>query len=258
MRFTLPFLCVAIIGCGNSTTTSDLGMDLSVADRPVSVGDMTGATCDIKKQTGCAATDKCVPNVTGTMTNPMFNTGTCVANGNIIEGAACMFGTDTTDVNDDCEAGLICDNDGPNSANACHKFCGTDADCTKATEKCFALYDSTRSWGFCLPTCTPTFPAGQSTCPAGNDCSANFDAIATTMSSEVGYFLCKMTGTAVLGDQCQADSDCGVGLWCDQTNGCSPICETGHACAQAPGTPDGGATMCNPFTNLTNGQGYCF
>jgi hypothetical protein len=255
MRIALTIMLFTAVGCGsknNDNNTPDQGVstggDMAV---PTNGGkDMTaGSTaCDIGKQTGCAAGQKCVPLFGGTQQNPTI-TGTCESAGTVAEGAACQPSNSQTELNDDCAAGSTCDNDGANAAPICRKICTKNADCTTAGQKCFAFYDP--KWGFCLPTCT----AFSNECPAGNDCSANYNDIEASQSSNTGYFICKTIGGGAVGDQCMADGDCGKNLWCDFQNGCMPACDSTHSCT-VPGV-DAGVLTCQAFTNLANGAGYC-
>jgi hypothetical protein len=177
------------------------------------------------------------------------NVGTCVPNGTIASGQPCVV-SDATGL-DDCLKGMLCDNDGANAANICRKYCTKSSDCTGANEKCLAAYNPT--WGICLPTCTPY----GSDCPSGNSCASAFNDFPS--SGNTGFFVCHQSGTATVYASCSADTDCGDNLLCDQTyNWCTPICDSTHTCPQAPAVDGGAANItCQPFTNLSSGQGVC-
>ena len=213
--------------------------------------DMSASTapgCDFTTQTGCGTGEKCIPSVSG---NQLVYI--CVPNGTVPEGQPCTpSNANGNELNDNCVAGTVCDNDGPNSANACRKVCTADSSCS-GTDKCGLLY--TRQWGLCLPTCTEY----GSECGANNDCSVPFDDIASTQQTAVGFFVCKLTGSGALYTGCNQDSDCAAGLACDYNNGwCAQACDDTHTCTQPPAT-DGGTTSvsCYGYTNLSNGGGFC-
>jgi hypothetical protein len=210
-------------------------------------GDMSAAmpACDVTTQMGCPSGEKCVPSFAGRGGLSAM----CVPTGSVMEGQPCMpaSGGGNT-LNDNCAGGLICDNDGPDSANVCRRVCTADSTCTNG-QRCGLLFNA--SYGVCLPTCT-AFGTG---CPAGNDCSVPFDDIAATQASEVGFFVCKKTGSVGAWKPCQKDSDCAAGLACDPQAGCFPVCDAMHACGDAPG--DGGVLMCSPLVSQGNGAGYC-
>jgi hypothetical protein len=225
-------------GGGGSGGTGGKGSDMS-AVMPM---------CDVPTQMGCPSGDKCVPSFGGGGGGVK---GTCVpvAPGSVGEGQPCTPGNSGNTINDNCAGGLICDNDGPNSTNVCRKICSSDSGCATGN-RCGLLF--TASYGVCLPTCT-AFGAG---CPAGNDCSVPFDDVAATQTSEVGFFVCKKTGTVAVWQQCQGDSDCAAGLACDRQAGCFPACDTTHPCGNGP-PGDGGVLMCAPLVSQPNGAGYC-
>jgi hypothetical protein len=205
-------------------------------------------SCDVAAQTGCMSGQKCVPSFGGG--GGGGGKGTCVANGTVAEGQPCMPATGSgKTINDNCVAGTICDNDGPGSTNVCRKVCTADMQCASGA-RCGVLI--TRKWGLCLPSCTPF----GSDCPAGNDCSSSFDDISATQMSEVGFFVCKLTGATALWGTCKQDSDCAAGMFCDaQGNGCTPNCDATHACPQPP--TDMGMLSCQPLVSQPNGAGYC-
>jgi hypothetical protein len=225
-------------GTGGSGGTSG-GNDMSA----------TAPACDFTTQMGCGPGQKCIPSLSG---NQLVYV--CVANGTVPEGQACTPSTaNQNQLNDNCVAGTVCDNDGPSSANTCRKVCTADSSCTTASQKCGLVY--TRQWGLCLPSCTEL----SSDCGAGNDCSVPFDDIASTQQMAVGFFVCKLTGTGGLYSNCNQDSDCASGMACDFNNGwCAQACDNTHACTQPPAT-DGGTTTvtCQSYTNLSNGGGFC-
>ena len=205
-------------------------------------------TCDVGKQTGCPMGDKCVPQFGGGGGGGL--TGTCVAGGTAAEGQPCTPGDPNSNtVNDNCVGGTMCDNSGPNSTYVCHKICTADAGCTTGS-RCGAIFNNA-NYGLCYPTCA-LYGTG---CPAGNDCSVPFDDISATNSSEVGFFVCKKTGTTPMFAQCQQDSDCAAGLACDGQIGCYPMCDASHVCPHLP--VDGGTFSCNPLVSQPNGAGYC-
>jgi hypothetical protein len=260
MRRIVAVLVFAALGCGNNSKLNGGGSDMSALGGGGSGGagggggsDMSAAaTCDVVMQSGCGPGQKCIPAVDP---NTGRVAGACVPNGTVAIGGACSTaGSTQTTFTDNCVAGAFCDNDGPNSTNTCRKVCSADSTCA-STEKCGIIL--TRRWGICLPTCT----LGGTDCPASNDCSVPFDDIFSSNTMSLGFFVCKKTGTSPAFANCNADTDCGGGLFCNfgnTSNFCSPTCDSQHACPTPPAV-DGGPTSltCTAYTNLTNGQGYC-
>ena len=265
MRLFLTLALTVSVGCGSKTLPNgnnngngngDGGSSGGVggtgspsndmAKSGGSSGDMSAvATCDVGAQTGCPAGDKCVPTFGGGTL-----TGGCVPNGTAMAGQPCTPGMSNTMLNDNCVAGTMCDNSGPGSTYTCHTICTADSGCGSGG-RCGAIFNRA-SYGLCYATCT-LFGTG---CPAGNDCSVPFLDIAATQASQVGFFVCKKTGTTAAFQSCQTDSDCAAGLACDQQAGCFPLCDTTHACAQPPNA-DGGTLSCQPLVSQPNGGGYC-
>ena len=86
----------------------------------------TASGCDFTTQMGCGTGEKCIPSFGG---NQLVYV--CVPNGTVAEGQPCTPSTaNNNDLNDNCVAGTVCDNDGPNSANTCRKVCTADTSCT--------------------------------------------------------------------------------------------------------------------------------
>jgi hypothetical protein len=221
-------------GGGPMGGTGGNGVDMSAAMAP----------CDVASQTGCPSGDKCIPAF-----GKGSGSSTCVAAGSVAEGQPCTPSTSNTTLNDNCAGGLICDDDGPGSVNVCRKICTADSGCSGSARCGSILYNV--SYGICLPTCT----AFGASCGAGNDCSSPFDDVSATNTTETGFFVCKKTGAGKEWAQCQQDSDCGANLACDPQAGCYPICDSSHACGDAPG--DGGMMTCQPLVSQANGAGYC-
>ncbi len=252
MRAAIMF-AVVLSGCGgdNNTSTHDMSMTL---DLTTTADFSLPPTCDVVKQTGCAAMQKCIPsfNAAGK------TSGLCVNNGTVAEGASCMATTEQDRDNDDCKAGLACDvlADLSGTTFACRKYCNTDSDCTSGQKCAGFIINTDVSYGLCLPTCTP-FTTGA--CPGGSDCSVAFNDTATTSSSNVGFFVCKATGAAALYAPCMHNFDCGADLECDFNNGwCSQNCDSTHLCTQPPASDGGAASVtCNVFDNQPNMEGFC-
>lgn len=256
MRFVLSLALIAVIGCGSKSNPVNGGNDAGVPTGGTDLGmpDLAGTTptsmCDIAAQTGCAAGQKCIPD----FSNGMSAQGACVPNGTAAEGAACTpNNSNMNQVNDNCLAGTICDNNGGSSVNLCRKICSGDAACTTAGQKCGVEYS--RKWGVCMPSCA----LYGSDCPGGSDCSVPFDDVAATQMKSVGFFVCKKTGAGAVFSNCNNDTDCAVNLACDQNNNwCSPACDNTHACPMPPAVDGGPSSLtCAPYTNLPNGEGVC-
>jgi hypothetical protein len=181
-------------------------------------------------------------------------TGNCVADGTVVEGQPCVLNTANLNAwEDNCVAGTLCDNDGPNNAYFCSRICASDATCSTSAQKCASLF--TTEWGFCLSACTPY----GSDCPDGNNCGVAFNDVSVTPTSVTGFFVCKIPGAGGLLDPCQGlDTACGPDLVCDsKRNVCTPICDAAHLCPTTPPSDGGADVSCQPFTNLDNGQGVC-
>jgi hypothetical protein len=239
--FAVAFALLLPAGCDDSD---------EVAAATQSLGDDTQA-CDLSMQ-NCPDGQKCVPEM---IAGSVPGSGVCSANGTVAEGAACVL--DTTNPNawvDNCVAGTLCDNDGPDNAFTCRKICASDDSCTTPGEQCADLF--TTQWGFCLASCTPY----GSDCPAGNNCGVAFNDVSTTPTNVTGFFVCKAPGAGTLFAPCTGlDTDCGPDLVCDGVRlRCTPICDSAHACPDAPPTDDGGAGVaCHVFTNFSDGRGVC-
>lgn len=263
MRYLLvAFTLTVSIGCGSSSGNGNAdaggngngtgtGGNGATGDMSVTVkggGDMSAAaTCDVGAQTGCAAGQKCVPEFSGG--NGV--TGTCVTDGTAAIGQPCTPGDPNSNtITDNCVGGAMCDNSGVGSTYTCHKVCSGDSACDSGS-RCGSIFNNA-NYGLCYATCT-AFGSG---CPAGNDCSVPFDDLSATQSSEVGFFVCKKTGTATLFASCSGDSDCAAGFACDPQSGCYPICDTSHACPILPA--DGGTLTCYALVSQANGAGYCY
>jgi len=240
MRKSIPLLFIAFMcACSDSNNNSNTGGNGS---------DMAASmpTCDIVKQ-DCPSGQKCVPKVKGADQTVVGST--CVTNGTIAEGQPCATNDSNSSLlNDNCVAGTMCDDTGPNVQTVCRKFCNKTTACSTAGQQCAAAY--TDSWGLCLTSCTPF----GNDCPQGNDCSPAFDAISTTPDS--GVFTCKLTGSGTAYSHCESNPDCGANLGCDFDHGwCVPVCDNTHACAQPPN--DGGTVSCLSYANLPTGAGIC-
>lgn len=241
------------IGCGDSGETPV--KDLSVAVKK----DLSGlnTSCDLVKQ-DCPSGKKCVGMFDGTNWN-----GTCIANGSVAAGGACMPGMSMDTLDDNCVAGYACDNIYGSLSNTCHKICGQDSDCA-SDERCGDFLFARAGWGWCAKTCTP-FSTATGNCPANMDCGETADDALQPdpQNTEVGFFVCKMTGAGGPYAVCNGDQDCGVGLWCgyidmNQTVAeCLPNCSDTNACTVP--NPDAGVAMvaCFPLTSQPDNAGYC-
>jgi hypothetical protein len=245
MRWIGSLAVLAIVGCGpnQGKNNSGDGNDLSVS----MMIDMAPPGCDAVKQ-DCATGKKCVLNVAG---SNVLASGTCVPNGTVSEGKPCNQDSTVSNVlNDDCLAGLSCDNDGADGNYYCRKLCSSDTTCTTTGQKCAGIFDP-NPVGLCLPVCT----LFGTDCPAGSNCSVAL-SLPGDGNSVNGYFVCKTPGTVAPFASCMSDTDCGADYVCDgTTNKCTPVCDATHACNQQPA--DGGALSCQPIPNLSNGQGIC-
>ena len=217
--------------------------------------DLSTGACDVTAQ-NCGSSDKCV----GIVDSSGNVSGTCVANGSAGQGMPCTMQMSDTTYLDDCQAGLVCSDFGPNNVALCRKICTADSQCPGG-QRCMDVFGSGATWGWCEPTCTP-FSSAAGNCPPNNECSSNADDIATTSTEEPGFFLCRPKGSGLAYSSCNLDSDCGPNLWCDGSdqNGpiCTGICNAGHPCPQPAG--DGGeagfTATCAAFSDQS-GAGYC-
>jgi hypothetical protein len=251
MRLSIAMvLAVAVAGCGNKDTGGDMAVppDMTM----MATGDMTmNSTCSITAQ-DCGSGMKCIPTVSG-----MNLVGKCGADGTVAEGGDCVAGMSQTQLTDNCVAGTICDNTGTGNDMTfkCRKICSADSGCA-GTDRCLAF----DVFGWCLPTCTPTF-TGTDSCAVGSDCGTWWPDISSTMTTNNGFFTCKQTGAGTVFSDCMGDSDCGAHLWCDTlqggTNTCLELCDSTHMCSTPPA--DAGITplMCNAFADQSGGKGYC-
>jgi hypothetical protein len=242
------FFTLLAAGCSGGGRAS-AGAGLTSADATSDAG-AAALPCDLNKQ-DCVQGQKCVPAV---VAGAVPGTGVCASDGTVAVGGACVLNTANMDAwEDNCVAGTLCDNDGPNNAYVCRKICSDDTACTNAGDKCADLF--TTAWGFCLPSCTPF----GNDCPAGNNCAVAFNDVSVTATNNTGFFVCKTPGPGTAFAPCTGlDTDCGPDLVCDGVrHWCTPICDSTHACPDAPPTDGGAGISCNPFTNLTNSQGVC-
>jgi hypothetical protein len=246
-------LLFAVAGCGNKNTGQDMAASMDMASSDVDMSAKTDCTVALQD---CGTGMKCAP--TFTMTSV---TGKCVTDGTVAPGGSCTPMMSSNQILDNCMAGSICDTvgNGSDMKFTCDKICTKDTDCGSGT-RCLAGA-GTNTFGWCVPTCNPTFGTGTDTCPAGSDCSGNYDDVSATMSAENGFFVCKHTGAGGAYAACMIDSDCGAGLWCDNFNGgsmtCTPICSSTVMCVQPPA--DAGINMvnCHAFADQM-GKGYCY
>jgi hypothetical protein len=202
-----------------------------------------GGSCSVLKQ-DCTGGQKCIPLIQGA--NATVVGTTCVPNGTVAEGMACVQVSNNTQLNDNCVAGTVCDNTGNDSTLHCRKYCDATTKCGTGSA-CAAVYTS--NWGLCVPSCTPF----GTDCPTGNDCSTTFDAVSATTNS--GVFVCKTTGMGKAGAMCMGDTDCGPSLQCVGPV-CTPICDSAHQCPMTM-TADGGTLSCQSYVNTPNMAGVC-
>src|SRR3954451_23478259 len=94
-------ILLAAIGCGDNTDNNAV-KDMSVAvKRDLSALD---TSCDVAMQ-NCATGKKCVGMFDG-----QSWLGTCVADGTVAGGQACMTQQSPDTLLDNCQKGFICDN----------------------------------------------------------------------------------------------------------------------------------------------------
>src|SRR5579859_7595202 len=194
MRTSL-ILLVAAIGCGNNNETPP--QDLSV---PAVKKDLSGlnTSCDLVKQ-DCPMGKKCVGSFDG-----MTWSGTCVNNGTVAAGAACMPSTNMMLLDDNCVAGYVCDNIFGSQSNTCRKICGQDTDCGSG-QRCGDFLFANAGWGWCATTCTP-FSTTAGNCPTNMDCAETVnDTVQPSTNTTTGFFLCKQTGTGGAYAVCNGD-----------------------------------------------------
>ena len=257
MRVTVLTLSLAVFGCSNNNNM----MMNHPHDMAMVTHDLSGnnTTCDVTKQ-DCGTGKKCVGQTQGTGMNAMV-VGTCVADGTVGEGQACMTMMSPDTYLDNCKAGLICDDIFGSDTLKCRKICTADTDCSGGA-KCGDFTFLFPGWGWCATPCTPFSGAGG--CSAGMDCGEDvFDEVQPDMNSIAGFFLCKKTGTGTAYASCMTDADCGANLWCGIVNSngdgaCLPNCNNTTMCPDAPvDSGVSGSVSCQPLTGTPNGAGYC-
>jgi hypothetical protein len=187
--------------------------------------------------------------------------GTCVTDGTVAEGGACMLGMSMDTYDDNCKAGFVCDDILGSDTLKCRKICTDDSQCG-ANAKCGDFTFLFPGWGWCANNCTPF--SGSGGCAAGMDCGEDiYDVTQPDPNAENGFFLCKKTGSGAAYSSCKSDADCGANLWCgiidtNMDQACLPNCNDTTTCIQ-PAVDSGVASVdCHPLTGQPNNAGYCY
>jgi hypothetical protein len=196
------------------------GVDLAGADlsQPPAGGDMAMA-CDLVKQTGCGANEKC--------TWDGFE-NSCVSLGANAKatGAVC------NDNPDDCAAGDLCVTVG--TVKLCHQLCNSDSDCKQTPPsggvpaRCVGGVMGLTT-KLCTVSCNPyQAMSGNNGCPTGLSCG--YGASATQEIAD-----CDVFGSGGDGVTCQPNmaNSCKPGFTCATISGamtttaCRQICQAG-------------------------------
>lgn len=136
-------------------------------------------------------------------------------------GGAALGGTCADEI--DCAAGLHCD---PSTARCVATCCG-DLDCPDA--------------GSCIGA--PGFCAGDDGCDyfTGRGCSLGYGCTGVLLRDGREAPQCLTAGDRIAGEECEARSDCAVGLTCigtgDGSGLCAPLCDALHPCASGDCLP---------------------
>lgn len=245
---------------GSSSSPDFAGVDLNGVDLSMSQmsnSDMAGS-CDVVAQTGCGASDKCVP---ADPVNVCVNAGgTSVATGGLCGSSMTPPATADECVKSD---GCIGSSD-VNNANTvflCLQFCHGDSDCKQPTvtgsvaPRCDTPLMDTTAYEVCSVSCNPYGAAdGTNGCPAGLACRYFVD----DQRDKPKVFEvtdCLHYGTADKDGDCTAhgNDDCKPGFICvtlmngsTTTNTCKTVCRTSKGNADC-----GGGQACQAFSGVT-------
>jgi hypothetical protein len=274
MRLKLALVFVAAaVGCDSGGGGSKADMAMKIMSKDMSTQPVN---CDVVKQ-DCGGGKRCVAAWDGSG----GSSGSCVTDGTVAAGGACMFASDpTTLLDDNCKAGSTCDDLIGTGNPVCRKYCAANTDCASG-EVCADMatiygFANPPGFGWCEPSCTP-FSSAAGNCPSNFDCGEDWYLVEQTdpTNPTAGFFFCKKTGTGAAYASCDNgmggpdDTKCGANLWCNDINGgqgtpqylCFENCDMAgtHACSMPPADAGmGGVSVaCVPFSN-TNGLGYCY
>lgn len=232
------------LGCGGSKAKADasvyIPVDGSVGNGDAGDGGVT-ATCDPYKKTGCSANQKCadkvdqLPNDAG---SPELDETTCVPDGTVDEGGACMYGSVSGGMGyDNCKAGLAC------VGGVCQKICDTTVGSScGANQTCLGFSDlfMGTNYGACQPSCDPV----------AQDCQSS--AVACYELPTTGKGVC---GAPEQGAEAQTqDKSCALFMGQIYLNSCAK----GYGCLLPMSTSDQNLDTCGFFCNpgsTTDSQG---
>jgi hypothetical protein len=241
---------------GSSSSPDFAGVDLNGVDLSMSQQsnvDMAGS-CDVVAQTGCAASDKCVPAMPA---NVCVNaTGTSDATASL-----CLASMTPPSADDECAKGDGCigasDINNMNTVNLCLQWCHKDADCKQTTvtgglaPRCDVPLMDTTAYQVCSVSCNPYMAAaGMNGCPAGLSCVYLVDDMRDKPNT-FEFTDCLHYGAVAKNGDCGAHGteDCAPGMICvtlpagtNPQNQCRVVCRTSN------GNGDCGVgQMCSTF-----------
>jgi hypothetical protein len=245
MRPILVSLLATITSCHTGALPTT-GVDISFA---ADAAPPPAGECDLVRQTGCKAGDKCVPATPDANSSMLF--GACVANGSVPEGSQCVSMLTEPITNDNCVAGTVCEN-ALSPTSHCRRLCAVDSTCPGG-QACASIYGLNAPFGECLPTCTPF----GTDCPSGSDCSLDFLDFGAPLGTSQ-FFVCKPTGSGALLSRCMHETDCSADLFCDSLSieggRCVPHCDGAHPCPVPPAQSGVTALSCQ---QIISGIGRC-
>ena len=91
--------------------------------------------------------------------------------------------------------------------------CRADGDCRAAPG--LTCVEARRNEGYCLPACEPFAPVDESVCERGFGCGLQVWG---------GGVCLRREGAGHTGDRCLSEMDCDLNYYCDQNEGCQPLC----------------------------------